>query len=71
MKLKDKVAVIIGGSSNIGKMIAQTFADQGAKILIADFNELGVEAVAKQIEESGGEANGAVLTADAGWTAGF
>ena len=38
MKLKDQVAVITGSAQGIGKTIAETFAKEGAKIVITDIN---------------------------------
>ena len=54
MRLKDKVAVITGAASGIGKEIAIIFAQEGAKIVIADLNQDGADAVAKEL---GGPAN--------------
>jgi 3-hydroxybutyrate dehydrogenase len=49
MRLKDKVAVITGAASGIGKEIARTFAREGAKIVIADLNQQGANAAAAEL----------------------
>jgi 3-hydroxybutyrate dehydrogenase len=49
MRLKDKVAVITGAASGIGKEIARTFAREGAKIVIADLNQEGADAAAAEL----------------------
>lgn len=41
MSLKDKVVIITGASSGIGRATANKMAEQGAKIVVADFNEAG------------------------------
>lgn len=56
MKLKDKVAVVNGAATGIGKEIAKKYAEEGAKVLVAGFNEAGIEAVAKEITDKGGTA---------------
>ncbi len=38
MDLKDKVAIVTGAASGIGKEIARHFIGQGAKVAIADLN---------------------------------
>jgi NAD(P)-dependent dehydrogenase (short-subunit alcohol dehydrogenase family) len=54
---ENKVALITGGSSGIGKATALTFARQGASVLIADLSaELG-EQTAEEITQSGGKAH--------------
>lgn len=56
MKLKDKVAVITGGGSGIGRAIALRFASEGARVVVAELNEETGEETAKAIREQGGEA---------------
>lgn len=54
-RLEGRVAFVSGAGSGIGKASAQTFAREGAKLLLADIDaELG-EATAQTIIESGGE----------------
>jgi Dehydrogenases with different specificities (related to short-chain alcohol dehydrogenases) len=56
MLLKDKVAIITGAASGIGKATAITFGREGAKVMCADVNADGAEAVSRQIADTGGEA---------------
>lgn len=56
MRLKDKVAIITGAASGIGKEIAFVYAKAGAKVAIADLNLSQAEDVANEIKANGGHA---------------
>ncbi len=56
MRLKDKVAIITGAGSGIGAATARRFADEGAKVVVADVADDAANAVASEIEAGGGQA---------------
>ena len=56
MKLNQRVAVITGAGSGIGRAMALRFASEGARILSADVNAASAEATADAVREQGGEA---------------
>ena len=56
MKLKDKVAIVTGAASGIGKQIAVTYAREGARVAVADLNAQAAEAAAAEIRAAGGQA---------------
>ncbi|MBM7580385.1 SDR family oxidoreductase [Jeotgalibacillus terrae] len=56
MRLKDKVAIVTGAASGMGKAIAELYAKEGAKVVVSDFNEEGAKAVADSIKQQGGTA---------------
>jgi 3-hydroxybutyrate dehydrogenase len=49
MQLKDKVAVVTGAASGIGKEIATAYIAEGAKVVIADLNQAGADATAAEL----------------------
>lgn len=56
MRLKNKVAMITGAASGIGKEIALVFAREGAKVAVADLNLTNANKVVEEIKANGGEA---------------
>ncbi len=55
-RLEDKVAVVTGGASGIGRAIAEIFATHGARIRIVDLDEALAKTVAAEISAAGGDA---------------
>jgi 3-hydroxybutyrate dehydrogenase len=55
MRMRDKVAIVTGAASGIGREIAHAYAREGAKVCIADLNLEGAQAVAGEISRAGGE----------------
>jgi short-subunit dehydrogenase len=53
---KDKVVVVTGASSGIGEAIAREFALNGSRVILAARTELKLSEIAKEINDSGGEA---------------
>jgi 3-hydroxybutyrate dehydrogenase len=53
MNMQDKVAVVTGAASGIGKEIAKTYFDHGAKVAIADLNLDAAQAVAREFDPTG------------------
>jgi 3-hydroxybutyrate dehydrogenase len=49
MRLTNRVAVVTGAASGIGKEIARTFVREGAKVAIADLNQAGADATAAEL----------------------
>ncbi len=50
-RLDDKVALITGGASGMGKIACERFAAEGARVVVVDFDEAGGAAVASSIGE--------------------
>ncbi|MBX3584156.1 MAG: SDR family oxidoreductase [Rhizobiaceae bacterium] len=49
MRLKDKVAVVTGAASGFGEGMVRRFAEEGARVVVADINEKEAERVASEI----------------------
>ena len=58
MRLKDRVAVVTGSASGIGKAIANRLAREGAFLIIADKNESAIGPAVEEIMSAGGSAAG-------------
>ena len=56
MRLKDKVALITGAASGMGRTAANLFAAEGAKVVIADVTARTGEEAAQEIKSTGGQA---------------
>ncbi|MCM3126963.1 SDR family oxidoreductase [Paenibacillus provencensis] len=56
MKLQNKVAIITGAASGMGKETAILYAQEGAKVVVSDLNLEGANATVEAIKAAGGEA---------------
>ena len=56
MRLKDKVALITGGGSGIGRQSALLFAREGAAVLVVDVNDAGGKETVAMVKQAGGRA---------------
>jgi len=61
MRLKDKVAIVTGAASGVGKEIAMVYAREGAKVAIADLNKSAADATAAELRSDGGRAMGVAM----------
>ena len=57
MRLKDRVAVVTGSGSGIGRAIALAMAREGARIAVVDLNEVGAQETVKEIQKEGDQAH--------------
>lgn len=56
MRFKDKVTIITGAGQGIGRVFAHKFAEEGAKVVIAEYNEATGKTVVDEITSKGNEA---------------
>jgi NAD(P)-dependent dehydrogenase (short-subunit alcohol dehydrogenase family) len=56
MRLHDKVSIITGGASGMGRVAARMFAAEGAKVVVADVTEQAAQSVVDEVKAAGGEA---------------
>jgi 3-oxoacyl-[acyl-carrier protein] reductase len=56
MKLQDRVAIVTGGGSGIGRAAALFFAREGCRVAVVDLREDAAKATAEAIEQAGGHA---------------
>ena len=55
--LENKVAIITGGGSGIGRASSLLYAQHGAKVMVVDFNGPGAKETARMINNNGGSAD--------------
>jgi NAD(P)-dependent dehydrogenase (short-subunit alcohol dehydrogenase family) len=60
MRLEDKVTIITGGASGMGRVAAGMFAGEGARIVLADVSEEAAESAAADVRAAGGQASAVV-----------
>ena len=62
MRLEGKTAIVTGAGSGIGRGVARRFNQEGARLVLADWSEEGLQATVNEINDVGGQAIG--VTAD-------
>ncbi len=56
MRFEDKVVVVTGAGSGIGRACAENFAAEGAKVIVVDINKSSADAVVEQLKSTGRQA---------------
>jgi NAD(P)-dependent dehydrogenase (short-subunit alcohol dehydrogenase family) len=56
MRLQDKVSIITGGASGMGRVAARMFAAEGAQVVVADVTEPAAQSVVDELTAAGGRA---------------
>ncbi|MDQ2966532.1 MAG: SDR family NAD(P)-dependent oxidoreductase, partial [Chloroflexota bacterium] len=57
MRLQDKVAIITGAGGGMGRKAALMFAEQGARVVAAEFSATAGEETQRLVREAGGDAS--------------
>ena len=57
MRLEEKIAIVTGAASGIGRATATRFTEEGAKVVVADIDESGGQTVVQDLTEAGGQAH--------------
>ena len=68
MRLRDKVAIVTGGSSGFGRATSIRFGEEGARVVVADLDEAWGKQTVALVEQAGGQAS--LVVADVATTAG-
>jgi meso-butanediol dehydrogenase/(S,S)-butanediol dehydrogenase/diacetyl reductase len=61
MRLQDKVSIITGGASGMGRVAARMFAAEGARVVVADVSAPAAQSVVDEILAAGGQAVAVVV----------
>src|SRR5215510_5172957 len=64
MRLKGKVAIVTGAGSGLGRATAQLFAQEGARVVVADISQRRAEAIATEINGQSRRKKAVALRAD-------
>jgi NAD(P)-dependent dehydrogenase (short-subunit alcohol dehydrogenase family) len=56
MRLQDKVSIITGGASGMGRVAARMFAAEGAQVVVADVTQPAAQSVVDEVTTAGGRA---------------